>query len=356
MDFNIIIAALILTLLAGVLNGSFAAPTKYMTDWKEENIWFFFSFWGFLILPWLTILLLNPEHMNFIAYVPGKVLILAVIGGIIWGIGQLTCSLAFGLIGLGLTQIINISMGTAGAALIPLLWYKGLLFSKYGLIQGIGILIFVVAVTIGVRAGADRDKNKKSNDHQEQEENKNVSSGIKAGKAALGVLFALVAGIGSIFQGVSYAYANPIISDVTLKLGMNSLAASLATWVIVFSSAWIPYCIYFLILCFKRKTFKIIFKSASTKEYLYLFVVMAFGYWGSVVFFSRASSLIGGNLAPTIAWPLFMIFIILTSNFWGWISGEWKNAGSKAIGKIWTSIAFFIVAILVFSSSAMLQP
>lgn len=353
MSIGIIISALALTLLAGLINGSFAAPTKYMTDWKEENIWFYFSFWGFLVLPWLTLFLLSPAQLNFMMYLPANVLLYTIIGGLVWGVGQLTCSLAFGLIGLGLTQIINISMGTAGAALIPLLWRKGLLFSTYGMIQGIGIIIFVIAVVIGVKAGSDRDKNKNSNS---SENSKDVSSGIQTGKAFLGVLCAVIAGVGSVFQGVSYAYANPIISDVTIKYGMSNLAASLATWVVVFTAAWIPYVIYFFVLCIKRKTVGVIFKSGRLKNYVYLFVVMAFGYWGSVVFFSRASSLIGGDLAPTIAWPLFMIFIILAANFWGWISGEWKNAGMKAITKIWFSIALFIVAIIVFSCSAIIKP
>lgn len=355
MSLGIIISALVLTLLAGLVNGSFAAPTKYMTDWKEENIWFYFSFWGFLVFPWLTLFLLSPLQLNFMIYLPPKVLLFTIIGGLVWGIGQLTCSLAFGLIGLGLTQIINISMGTAGAALIPLLWHKGLLSSTYGMVQCIGILIFVIAVVIGVKAGSDRDKNKKL-DSTANNSVKDVSSGIQAGKAFLGVLCAIIAGVGSVFQGVSYAYANPVISDVTIKYGMGSLAASIATWVIVFTAAWIPYMIYFLILCIKRKSLGIIFKSGKMNNYVYLFVVMAFGYWGSVVFFSRASSLIGGALAPTIAWPLFMIFIILAANFWGWVSGEWKNAGTKATTKIWFSIALFIVAIIVFSCSVVIKP
>ncbi len=83
---------------------------------------------------------------------------------------------------------------------------------------------------------------------------------------------------------------------------------------------------------------------------------MGVGFWGSLVFFSQASNVIGGDLAPTIAWPLFMVFIILTSNFWSWKSDEWKNAGTKASRRMIFSLALFVVAIIVFSISSTFEP
>ncbi len=74
------------------------------------------------------------------------------------------------------------------------------------------------------------------------------------------------------------------------------------------------------------------------------------------MFFSEASIVVGGNLAPMITWPLFMVFIILVSNFWGWVTGEWKNAGRKAISYIWLSVVVFVIAIIVFSISSTQKP
>ncbi|MCF7790357.1 MAG: hypothetical protein K9M56_00020 [Victivallales bacterium] len=359
LSLGIIIAALFLTFVAGVINGSFATPTKYMVDWKEENVWFFFSFWGMLIFPWLTLMLLSPNQIGFITYIPKEALIIAVVGGLLFGIGQLCFSIAIGLIGIGLSFLINISMGTAGTALVPLLYHKKILFSSYGILQSAGIVIFIVAVTIGVKAGTDREKNKRNISSEAEQTKKEAGTAKKelsAGKVVLGMVLVIIAGVGSACQGLSYTFANPSVSSITLKNGMTPLAASISTWIIVFTAAWVPYCIYFFLLSLKRKSISNIFKSANTKVYLYMFIIMALGFWGSVVFFSRASSLIGGNLAPTIAWPLFMIFIILTSNFWGWVSGEWKNAGTKAVFKIWCSIGLFVSAIIVFSCSAFLHP
>ncbi|MFA5187423.1 MAG: hypothetical protein WC551_13170, partial [Patescibacteria group bacterium] len=93
----------------------------------------------------------------------------------------------------------------------------------------------------------------------------------------------------------------------------------------------------------------------GTGKYWLLAVLMGVGFWGSLIFFSKASQEIGGDLGPTVAWPLFMVFIILTSNFWSWKSGEWKGAGSSAARRMAASLVLFVLAIVVFSYSGTLQ-
>jgi L-rhamnose-H+ transport protein len=280
-----------------------------------------------------------------------KLLWTMIMGGIGFGLGQIAFALSFRYIGIGLAFVINISMGTAGSALIPILWHKGIWGTPYSYAQLIGIIIFVVAVIIGAAAGAARDKNKEG----AQTENKNIHQ-IKPGMLVLGVLLAVLAGIGSVSQGVTYIWANPTVSALAAnQFGVSKLASGVIAWVIIFSSAWIPYALYFLILNIKNKSFHNYRASGSCKYWLWL-IFMGIGYWGSLVFFSKASEVIGGSLAPTIAWPLFMVFIILTSNFWSWKSHEWDGAGSKAIKTMWASLVLFIAAIVVFSYSSKLQP
>ena len=42
-----------IVVLAGILNGSFAAPMKRMHGWEWENSWLLFAISGLLIFPWL---------------------------------------------------------------------------------------------------------------------------------------------------------------------------------------------------------------------------------------------------------------------------------------------------------------
>ena len=347
------IPALLLTLVAGFINGSFATPTKYMEKWKEESIWLIFSFWAFLLFPWLTLFMLEPQGAGVIAQIPAKMLLVILLGGLGFGLGQIFFALAFKFIGIGLNFVINISMGTAGSALVPLLWNRKLIGTEYSYLQFAGIFIFVVAVSVGAAAGAARDKKKK----QEEAASKEVErTHTKTSALILGVLFSILAGLGSVCQGVSYIYVNPTVSRIVLDHMPSDLFASILTWILIFSVAWVPYVLYFLFLNLRSGGLTVVRKSGKIGEYGFMFVIMGLGFWASVVIFSRASQMIGGAMAPTIAWPLFMVFIILTSNLWGWMSGEWKNAGSSAIRRLWVSILLFICAIIVFSISSAVNP
>ncbi|MBN1283646.1 MAG: hypothetical protein JXA24_07750 [Proteobacteria bacterium] len=348
---HLIIMALVLVLVAGFINGSFAAPMKYMVRWEEENTWFAFSFWGFLILPWLSILVMGHDVIAVVKALPPNVLVAMIAGGIAFGLGQIAFALSFRYVGIGLAFVINISMGTAGSALIPILWHKGVMGTPYSYAQLIGIAIFILAVLLGTAAGAARDRNKAGAQEAEGRTKK-----IEPGKLVLGVVLAIIAGAGSVAQGVSYIWANPSVSKIAVdEFGQGKLASGVIAWVVIFSSAWIPYVIYFLALNVKRRSFSKL-ALPGTGKYWLLAVLMGVGFWGSLIFFSKASQEIGGDLAPTIAWPLFMVFIILTSNLWSWKSGEWKGAGRSAGIRMLASLALFVAAIAVFSYSGTLQP
>jgi len=350
---SIMLLALMLVLFAGIINGSFATPMKYMIKWEDENVWFAFSFWGFLILPWLSIFIIAPEVLRVISSLPGNLLLTIILGGIAFGLGQIAFVLSFRYIGIGLAFVINISMGTSGSALIPILWHKGVIGTAYSYAQIIGICVFILAVCLGTAAGVARDRRRKK---AEDIVSETKTKKIKPGMIILGTVLAIIAGAGSVCQGITYIWSNPTVSKIaTDQFGTGELAASIIAWVIIFSAAWIPYVIYFMILNFKNRSFSKL-AGAGTGWYWILTIFMGVGFWGSLIFFSRASNEIGGDLAPTIAWPLFMVFIILTSNFWSWKSGEWRDAGPVAARRMAVSLLLFIAAIIVFSFSSSLQP
>jgi len=348
---NTTIIALALVLFAGLINGSFAAPMKYMTRWSEGNTWLAFSISAFIILPWLTLLIMVPNIFEILHNIPPSVLFMIILGGIAFGLGQIAFVVGFQYIGIGLAFVINISMGTSGSALIPMLWHKGILGTTYSYVQFAGIAVFVLAVIFGAIAGATRDKNTSGVDTSAETGTKKIKSGM----LMVGILLTVFAGIGSVAQGVTYIWSNPEISEMAMtEFGSAQLGSSIIVWVLIFSAAWIPYFIYFLFQNIKNRNIKNLFAKKSGRYWI-MTILMAVGFWGSLVFFSMASNEMGGDLAPTVAWPLFMVFIILTSNFWSVKSGEWKGAGKKAGVQLSISLLLFIVAIVVFSYSSKLE-
>ena len=70
--------------------------------------------------------------------------------------------------------------------------------------------------------------------------------------------------------------------------------------------------------------------------------VMGCCWMGSLWVYGAATARMA-EMGPILGWPLFMSIIIITSNAWGFLTGEWKGAGSKAVGTMLTGILFLIL-------------
>src|SRR5471030_2450255 len=103
-----VILALVLSICAGVMNGSFALPTKHIKTWNFENTWLNYAFWAFLVLPWLTVFALDPQVGHIYGGMSMHILVVLILGGFLFGAGQVCFAWALRNIGLGLGFVINI--------------------------------------------------------------------------------------------------------------------------------------------------------------------------------------------------------------------------------------------------------
>src|ERR1700722_1561127 len=95
--------ALLLIVIAGCLNGSFATPAKHIKNWQFENIWLQFAIWNFLILPWIAIFILAPQVFQIYSKTPNSQLAIMIGSGFFFGVGQVAFARAIHIIGIGLT-------------------------------------------------------------------------------------------------------------------------------------------------------------------------------------------------------------------------------------------------------------
>ncbi len=339
-----ILFAIIFVIIAGVLNGSFAFPSKYMSKWKEENIWLIYSLWGFLLIPLITLLYLSPHVLTVFKYTPTHILLVLFGGGLIFGLGMICFAISFRLLGLGLAFVVNIGISTAGGALLPLIiMHPEYIRTAFGMTEIFGIILFLIGVTIATIAGKIRDKNKPETD----------KSRIKVSKHShlIGVVLCVLAGISSAIEGFTYAYCVPAMKTVGITyLHISPLAAINTPWLGMFAAAFVPYFIYFLVLSIKNKSLHNIIR-IDTAHYWLLQIVMGIFYFICMIFYSQ-SSMVLGKLGPVIAWPMFMIFVVLTSNFWGWQQKEWHACGKKAARLMIMSLLFLVIAVVVFAIAA----
>lgn len=337
-----IIAALISTFIAGVINGSFALPTKNLKQWNFEHIWLNYAIWGFLILPWVIIFILAPNAGSFYQTLPAVSVWILLIGGALFGIGQICFARALKIIGFGLGFVINIGLGTALGFLLPLIILNPeKTFTPFGFITLLGTLFITGGLILSYKAGKERDIR---NQHNPQ-----MASSTQY---SLGVGLAVVAGLFSAGQNFTFA-ATHNVQEWALAAGLNPLASAIIIWPVFLFFSFIPYAIYMLRLHYKNHSFSD-YRGPKTWVNIPIAFMMGFFWYFSVVLYSHAALLIG-KLGPVAAWPLFMVMIILTSNFWGWRHQEWANCSANIQRKALGAVILLVIAVAILAYSVTLS-
>ena len=332
-----LLIALFLVLLAGFVNGSFAMPTKHMSQWRFENIWFTYAVFSFLIIPWLTIWLLEPHVLAIYQSTPASTLLTMALGGFLFGIGQVGFSIGISRIGIGLAFTINIGLGTVLGFLLPLLiQHPQQIVTPAGLCTLLGAAFIIISLLVSYHAGHLRDQAKHVVDHPLNQTKKHYR---------VGVLLCLIAGLCSAGQNLTFSLtAN--MQHIALGQGASAMAASGIIWPGFLVFTFIPYAIYMLTLMHKKQSFSQ-YKNSPNRYYLYA-LIMGLCWYGSLVLYSKAAQIIG-KLGPVLGWPMFMGLIILTSSFWGIYHKEWQGCSLKTKTNMSLGIVFMIVAIVVLA-------
>ncbi len=78
---------IMLVLLGGGLNGSFAAPMKRMPGWRWENTWLIYVITGLIIIPWAIAATTIPHLSTVYQQSSWSVLAKIILYGFAWGIG-----------------------------------------------------------------------------------------------------------------------------------------------------------------------------------------------------------------------------------------------------------------------------
>src|SRR5437016_13700454 len=83
-----------LALGAGILNGSFATPTRSMTRWRWENVWGVWALLALFVLPWAVAFITVPHLTTLYQTVEVRRALLLVV---VFGAGYGIAAICFGL-------------------------------------------------------------------------------------------------------------------------------------------------------------------------------------------------------------------------------------------------------------------
>lgn len=333
--------AFLFFIIAGAINGSFALPTKYMPNWKFENIWLFFGFWNFIILPWIAASIFAPQILHIYAATPPKLLWLLIIVGFSYGFGQISFALALEKIGFGLGFLVNLGLGISLGYLLPLLGqHSDKILTPFGLITFAGTTIAMIGLFIANKAGKLRNHEQSTLKGIVENENK------KNNNYKFGILLAIVAGLVTATQNFAFSLTYDM-QTIALNMGASSLGAATIIWPIYLTSCAIPSTIFYLFLHKKNNSFEC-YKQPQQFKYHLLALSMALLWYVPVMLFSLAAKMVG-NLGPLVGWPMYLVLVILSSNFWGWKHKEWEHCSVKAKKIMRNALLTLIAAIVVLA-------
>jgi len=89
------------------------------------------------------------------------------------------------------------------------------------------------------------------------------------------------------------------------------------------------------------------FKKPNVMFAVVIALLMAFLHDAAVGLFGFGA----GKVDVSVGYTVFMAFSIMIGNFNGFLTGEWKNAGKKALHWIYTGILLLVVAVCILGAS-----
>ncbi|HEY7354560.1 MAG TPA: L-rhamnose/proton symporter RhaT [Terriglobales bacterium] len=334
-----------LALGAGVLNGSFATPTRFMDRWRWENVWALWALLAMLVLPWIVAVATVP---HLLACYQGaevhRALLLVIVFGAGYGIAAICFGLGVDAIGISLNFAIALGTATAVGSAIPLIWFHSeTIFTRQGFAIEGGIALVVLGIALCGVAGRAKERDQAK---QTQGENRPASTSF-----AKGLAFAIVAGAGSALQNFGIAFGAPLLHRAA-ELGASQSYQANVIWAPLLTATFIPYLIFCARLWKRNHTWNFFF--APKTAHYWVFGVIMGGLWFSSIVIYGAVAVRMADLGPVLGWPLFMSAIILTSNIWGLGLGEWKAASRGSLTTMFAGLAGLIFGFCTLAWSSRL--
>jgi L-rhamnose-H+ transport protein len=331
-----IAGSMCLLTLAAIMNASFSLPMKFVRAWTWENTWLLWSAFALLLLPGALAFATIPAFGQIVAGA-GCVALAVAVCGAAWGVAQVLFGLALEKIGIALTFSIVLGLSAAMGSLIPLVrLHADKLLTRAGLISLAGIALVLLGVTVSAVAGKMRDRTQ----HTE----------ARTGHFGVGLLMAITSGVCASMMNVGFSFGTPL-SAAAAAHHANALWWTDAIWVPLLAGGAVPNLLYCAYLLHKRKSSEN-YTGATAGRNVLLAFAMAVLWFGSSVLYGIATAFLG-DLGPVVGWPLFMSLIVIVASVLGAWTGEWRNAGSRALRVQGLAVLILVCAVVVLSRATL---
>jgi L-rhamnose-H+ transport protein len=319
-------AGLMLVFAGGILQGSFMAPTKWIRNWAWENYWLLFSLTAYLITPWWLAWVTVPRLFEIYAGSTPAALASVGIFGAIWGVGALAFGLGVEALGMAVGFAIILGVATTVGTLIPLIAQPPPNFSLQQLLLTLLCLgIMLAGVATCSFAGKWRE------------------SGLSGKRHYIrGVLVCVASGVFSACGNLGLTFAGEITKRA-LALGVPEANAPNAVWTLLTLPLFLCNFGYSLFLLRKNRTGRRFRVSGNARNYLLALSMGLLWMVGLALYGSGTRKL--GAVGTSLGFAIFMSSTVLIASTLGIVTGEWRNAPSKAMKQMGFGVVLLLIAI-----------
>ena len=325
---------IVVVTLAGILQGSFAAPMKRMAGWRWENTWLVFALFGLIVFPWVINFATVPNLESVYSGASPSTLIKVFGFGLLWGVGATLFGLGISRVGMALGFALILGITASFGSLLPLaILHSEQLVARRGLALAAGSAVMVVGLVFLALAGRTRERD----------------LGMGSGRRSdftVGLVICILSGIFSSMLNFSFVFGDELRLRALQSGASNAMAAN-PIWALTVAGGFVANFLYCVYLLGKNRTWTV-FRQGKP-SYWPLGILMGLLWFGGIVFYGMGAAFLGswGNI---VGWPIFMTIDIIAALLWGAVSGEWKGASRQALVYNWIGVGVLLVAIAIISA------
>jgi len=326
--------------MGGLLNGSFAAPTKRMSAWRWENTWLIFCLTGLVIIPWVFAGATVPHLGSVYQGSSWSTLLKVTLSGFGWGLGATLFGLGIDRVGMALGFAIILGITSSVGSLLPLaVLHSEQLLTRRGFALIAGTLVMVLGLVFLTIAGRRRER-----------EVAGVAQNAPRSGFALGLVICIFAGIFSAMLNFCFLFGDEL-KQRALAQGASVPMASNPIWSLAVSAGFLINAAYCAYLLNKNRTWHLFSLARAPAGCWFGGALMGLLWFGGIAVYGMGATSLG-SLGGIIGWPVFMSMDIVTGFFWGAVTGEWKGASRRSFAFCWIGIGILLLAIYVVSKGS----
>ncbi len=321
-----------LSLVAGAMAGNCMLPSKFVRKWQWENTWLVFTIVSLVVVPAALTLLMVHDPKHLYLSIPAREYALPFAFGFGWGIAQVLFGISIARLGLALGYAVIVGLGALLGTMVPIVFQR---FEVLGTGRGslilCGVFVMVAGIAVSGRAGKMREA-------------KVEEPGSHAGYLAA-LTIAVLCGLMAPMLNYSLAFGQEIGAEA-IRQGTPATHSAYAIWPVALLGGLTPNLAYSIFLLSRNHTWN---RFATAFPDFWFAALMGVLWMGAMAVYGTSSSYLGA-LGTSVGWGLFQIFMIMTANLSGVITGEWKSANRQARGQLRLGLGLLAAATVLMAA------